>query len=157
MIIIFCKLIEIFQSNGKSFKLKKFFLFRSYRIISRFHYFRYAPESLRDGKFSPRSDVWSFGVTMYETFSFGDDPKLPEFDSNGEIIEGIDKSANNLEGEGGADLLKALERGARLPCPNSCPQEFYVKIMYPCWNLESHLRPDFAKLCQDIQALIDEY
>lgn len=95
---------------------------------------------------------------MYETFSFGDDPKLPEFVRNGENdVNGSDKSAINLEGEGGANLLKALERGARLPCPPSCPQEFYVKIMYPCWNLESHLRPDFAKLCKDIQALINEY
>ena len=87
---------------------------------------------------------------MYETFSFGEDPKLPEFLNN------QDNSKQNEEGS--ADLLKALERGARLPCPATCPQEVYVKIMYPCWNLESHNRPHFAKLCNDIRDLLtNEY
>ncbi|KAJ8678849.1 hypothetical protein QAD02_014636 [Eretmocerus hayati] len=113
----------------------------------------YAPESLRDGKFSPRSDVWSFGVTMYETFSFGEDPKLPEFvNADGKM----ENSVNTLAEEGGADQLRALERGARLPCPPSCPQRVYVKIMHPCWHIHSHQRPDFAKLCKEIRELIDD-
>ena len=120
--------------------------------------FRYAPESLRDGKFSPRSDVWSYGVTMYETFSFGEDPKLPEFGASA-ANDGKEsgKGINTLEEEGSADLLKALESGARLPCPPTCPQEVYVKVIYPCWHLHSHQRPDFSKLCKDIRDLVNEY
>ncbi|XP_014296943.1 tyrosine-protein kinase hopscotch [Microplitis demolitor] len=107
----------------------------------------YAPESLRDGKFSPRSDVWSFGVTMYETFGLGEDPKLP----------GIGSQRNDSKEEGGAELLAALERGIRLPCPPNCPQTVYVKLMYPCWHLQSHQRPDFAMLCSEIHDLISQY
>lgn len=106
----------------------------------------YAPESLRDGKFSPKSDVWSFGVTMYETFGLGEDPKLPGMGGTGENEE-----------EGSAQLLAALETGTRLPCPINCPQTVYVKIMYPCWHLHSHHRPDFATLCNDVRDLIGQY
>ncbi|KAF7385653.1 hypothetical protein HZH66_011495 [Vespula vulgaris] len=118
----------------------------------------YAPESLRDGKFSPRSDVWSFGVTMYETFGLGKDPKLPGVGSDVR-----DKSANEISDseigieEGSAELLAALERGSRLPCPPTCPQQIYVKLMYPCWHLHSHKRPDFASLCRDIRELLNHY
>ncbi|XP_033329190.1 tyrosine-protein kinase hopscotch isoform X1 [Megalopta genalis] len=110
----------------------------------------YAPESIRDGKFSTRSDVWSFGVTMYETFGFGEEPRLPGVDSSTERLQ-------NEQEKGSTELLAALERGTRLPCPSTCPQAIYVKIMYPCWHLQSHQRPDFASLCKDIRDLLDEY
>jgi Janus kinase 2 len=93
---------------------------------------------------------------MYETFSFGEDPKLPEFGGNSATNnEESEKGVKTLEEEGSADLLKALERGARLPCPFTCSQEVYVKVMYPCWHIDSHQRPDFAKLCKDIKDLIN--
>lgn len=107
----------------------------------------YAPESLRDGKFSSRSDVWSFGVTMYETFGLGEDPKLP----------GVGKDDGESQEGGGSDLLGALERGMRLPCPPNCPQTVYVKLMYPCWHWHSHQRPDFSTLCNSIKDLISQY
>ncbi|XP_015172181.1 PREDICTED: tyrosine-protein kinase hopscotch isoform X2 [Polistes dominula] len=115
----------------------------------------YAPESLRDGKFSARSDVWSFGVTMYEIFGLGEDPKLPAI--------GLDTSANEINGiktvleDGAAELLAALERGSRLPCPPNCPQHIYVKLIYPCWNLQSHKRPNFASLCKNIREFLNYY
>ncbi|XP_076665720.1 tyrosine-protein kinase hopscotch isoform X1 [Andrena cerasifolii] len=107
----------------------------------------YAPESIRDGKFSTRSDVWSFGVTMYETFGFGEEPRLPGVDSGTERLQSDQE-------KGSTELLAALERGTRLPCPSTCPQAIYVKIMYPCWQLQSHQRPDFATLCKDIRDLL---
>lgn len=105
---------------------------------------RYAPESLSQGKFSSRSDVWSFGVTMFEIFSFGEDPKLP----------GVDM--NNKETESSEQFLEALTRGVRLPCPICCPQKVYVNIMYPCWNFSSHERPNFKELCDKLQTQMDE-
>ncbi|XP_012263583.2 tyrosine-protein kinase hopscotch [Athalia rosae] len=104
----------------------------------------YAPESLRNGKFSTRSDVWSFGVTMYEMFGLGEEPRVPGVGEDG-------------SSGGGAELLEALERGSRLPCPPTCPQSVYVKLMYPCWHLHSHERPDFATLCNNIQDLLTQY
>ena len=111
----------------------------------------YAPESLSDGKFSSRSDVWSFGVTMYETFGLGEDPKLP----------GVGADSNNSNGvseeESSAELLAAIQRGTRLPCPPTCPEAVYLKLMYPCWHLQSHQRPRFSTLCSAINDLIVEY
>ncbi|KAK0071720.1 hypothetical protein PV326_000934, partial [Microctonus aethiopoides] len=109
----------------------------------------YAPESLRDGRFSAKSDVWSFGVTMYETFGLGEDPKLPGV--------GNDRDNGENEEESGIELLDALERGTRLPCPPSCPQIVYVKLMHPCWQLQSNQRPDFATLCCSIRELLNQY
>lgn len=127
--------VKIFNNNGLKKKTDDFL--------------RYAPESLRDGKFSSRSDVWSFGVTMYETFSLGEDPKLPDIVTY--------RNLHYIEEKGSAELLSALESGARLPCPPTCPQEIYTKLMYPCWNIQSHERPDFATLCRQIQNLLTKY
>lgn len=98
---------------------------------------RYAPESLRDGKFSPRSDVWSYGVTLYEMFSLGEDPRLPD-------------CVNDQDQQ---ELLETLESGTRLPCPPQCSQTIYVKLMSPCWQANSHARPTFKQLAEDIQDL----
>lgn len=97
----------------------------------------YAPESLKDGKFSHRSDVWSYGVTLYEMFSLGEDPKL-------------ECCTNDMDQ---SKLLEALESGARLQCPPTCPQTIYVKLIVPCWKLDSKDRPIFAKIFDTIQKL----
>lgn len=63
-------------------------------------FYRYAIESLRDGKFSTYSDVWSYGVTMCEMFSFGEEPQLVRLH-------------DEAEGQQQQIFLKALESGAR--------------------------------------------
>lgn len=110
--------------------------------VERFHslancIFRYAPESLRDGRFSHYSDVWSYGITLYEMFSLGEDPKLPC------CTEDVNQS----------QLLAALEGGARLPCPPTCPQSVYVKVIVPCWKLDSKERPTFSMIYETIQKI----
>nr|ACJ63722.1 Janus kinase [Artemia franciscana] len=88
----------------------------------------YAPESIGHYKFSSQSDVWSYGVTMFEMFSRGDEPQLAENDQ----------------------LLKVLESGRRLPCPPSCPQVVYREIMWPCWNFDPIQRPTFTNILERV-------
>ncbi|CAG9813018.1 unnamed protein product [Phaedon cochleariae] len=105
----------------------------------------YAPESLRDGKFSTRSDVWSYGVTMCEMFNYGEEPNLT---ISQEEMEG--RSQQQI-------LLMMLERGARFPCPPDCPKVVYIRMIYPCWQANPHERPLFSKLILEIDDLLAQY
>lgn len=91
----------------------------------------YAPETLSHRKFSHKSDVWSFGVTLHEIFTFGESPNLnnnPNLDAN--------------------NILELLTNGVRLECPKFCPQSVYEEIMYVCWNFNPRLRPKFSELSE---------
>ncbi|CAH1103307.1 unnamed protein product [Psylliodes chrysocephalus] len=103
----------------------------------------FAPESLRDGKFSVRSDVWSYGVTMCEMFNYGEEPVLAN------VTEKIDEGVPQQQA-----LLTALEGGARFPCPPKCPRAVYVRIIHPCWETNPHKRPLFSAIAEEIQELI---
>lgn len=85
----------------------------------------YAPESILYGKFSTKSDVWSYGVTLWEMFSYGEDP----------VIQGV--TQENL----GNELLQ----GKRLACPADCPANLY-QLMLLCWASDAHKRPEFRKI-----------
>uniref|UniRef100_A0A915PE56 non-specific protein-tyrosine kinase n=1 Tax=Setaria digitata TaxID=48799 RepID=A0A915PE56_9BILA len=82
------------------------------------------PESLRFRQFSHASDVWSFGVTLWELFSYGEEPWV---------------------GLRGAEVLTKLEAGERLPKPRRCSDELYDFIS-TCWSLQANLRPKFSLL-----------
>jgi serine/threonine protein kinase len=91
----------------------------------------YAPETLSHKKFSHKSDVWSFGVTLHEIFTFGESPNLqnnPNLDAN--------------------IILELLTSGVRLDCPRFCPQSVYEDIMFVCWNFNPRLRPRFSELLE---------
>lgn len=96
----------------------------------------YAPETLSQHKFSHKSDVWSFGVTLYEMFTFGDSPNL----------------ANNPDLKG-SEILELLESGERLERPKFCPQHVYDELMRICWNINPRLRPTFAELLKKTEDL----
>lgn len=91
---------------------------------------RYAPESLKYGRFSHKSDVWSFGVTLWEMYSYGENPVY------GDVAD--------------KELLDILERGVRLECPTDCPLAIY-QIMHMCWRADSHQRPSFNELKAHIE------
>ncbi|KAM9501828.1 non-receptor tyrosine-protein kinase TNK1 isoform 2-T2 [Clarias gariepinus] len=84
-----------------------------------------APESLRVGFFSHASDVWMYGVTLWEMFTYCEEPWL---------------------GLSGRQILFRVEReGERLPKPPDCPQEIYG-LMRKCWACNPAERPTFAQL-----------
>ena len=89
----------------------------------------YAPESINYGQFSHASDVWSFGITLWEMYSFGDQPY-------GEMT--------------GAQVIQLLERKGRLEKPTRCPDKIY-DLMKNCWQYEPSKRPTFKQLFESFQ------
>jgi serine/threonine protein kinase len=84
------------------------------------------------GQSSSQSDVWSFGVCLWEMFSYG---KIPYSElSNNEVVS------------------KVLA-GYRLEAPLNCPPEVY-KIMTSCWQLKPESRPTFSDLMTEINAMV---
>ncbi|XP_064455159.1 tyrosine-protein kinase HTK16-like isoform X2 [Ornithodoros turicata] len=89
----------------------------------------YAPESVNFGTFSHASDVWSYGITMWEVYSFGEQPYGTQT---------------------GAQVVARLEKGERLKRPTSCPTWAYT-IMRQCWQWEPQKRPCFTQLQRAFQ------
>ncbi|XP_056146878.1 tyrosine-protein kinase SYK [Lampris incognitus] len=82
----------------------------------------YAPECMNYFKFSSRSDVWSFGVLMWEAFSLGHKP---------------------YKGMKGNDVMQMIESGKRMDAPPNCPPEMY-DLMMKCWTYKAGERPGFS-------------
>ncbi|XP_072165840.1 tyrosine-protein kinase ZAP-70-like [Diadema setosum] len=100
----------------------------------------YAPEWLRHNKYQKESDVWSFGVVLWEMFSYGQDPVCIGYD--GRAIE-----PNKL--------LDFFEEGHRLTPPGSCPLEI-ADMMTECWRMVPSDRPKFADLIPKMGRLIQK-
>ncbi|XP_076042278.1 insulin-like growth factor 1 receptor [Oratosquilla oratoria] len=91
-----------------------------------------APESLRLGKYSVESDVWSYGVVLWEIFSRGLQPYKSY--SNNEVVEKV-------------------QNGWKLGKPLKCP-DIAFSIMQKCWEERPRDRPSFVKLVRLILPLI---
>ncbi|XP_037075460.1 tyrosine-protein kinase HTK16-like [Pollicipes pollicipes] len=85
----------------------------------------YAPEAINFGTFSAASDVWSFGVLLWEMYSYGEQPygDLP----------------------GVQAFLEIVELGQRLEKPEYCPGGIY-EVMLKCWAYDAKERPSFCAL-----------
>uniref|UniRef100_A0A8D0KUZ9 Tyrosine-protein kinase n=1 Tax=Strix occidentalis caurina TaxID=311401 RepID=A0A8D0KUZ9_STROC len=81
----------------------------------------YAPECILYHKFSSKSDVWSYGVTMWEAFSYGQKP---------------------YKKMKGPEVISFIEQGKRMDCPTDCPAEMYT-LMQQCWTYRWEERPGF--------------
>uniref|UniRef100_A0A8C6SEP3 receptor protein-tyrosine kinase n=1 Tax=Neogobius melanostomus TaxID=47308 RepID=A0A8C6SEP3_9GOBI len=88
-----------------------------------------APEAFQHRKFSSASDVWSFGVLMWEVMSYGERPYWDM--SNQEAV---------------ADQF-------RLPAPHSCPAALH-SLMLQCWQADRGDRPGFDVLLSSLDRLI---
>ncbi|TRY92456.1 hypothetical protein DNTS_028162 [Danionella cerebrum] len=93
-----------------------------------------APEALNYGRYSTESDVWSFGILLWETFSRGVTPYTTPHNMNNQ------------------QTREEVEKGYRMPAPNNCPVEIY-SLMCQCWQYDPRKRPSFCKLKTDLHAL----
>ncbi|XP_078732531.1 hepatocyte growth factor receptor-like isoform X1 [Lampetra fluviatilis] len=90
-----------------------------------------ALESLQTQRFTTKSDVWSFGVLLWELQTRGA-PPYPDVDP--------------------FDMARFLRQGRRLPQPEYCPDELYV-LMLDCWGPTAGDRPDFPELVSRLELL----
>ncbi|XP_018535703.1 fibroblast growth factor receptor 2 isoform X1 [Lates calcarifer] len=91
-----------------------------------------APEALFDRVYTHQSDVWSFGVLMWEIFTLGGSP-----------YPGIPVE----------ELFKLLKEGHRMDKPGNCTNELYM-MMKDCWHAISSQRPIFKQLVEDLDRIL---
>ncbi|XP_051991754.1 focal adhesion kinase 1-like isoform X9 [Xyrauchen texanus] len=93
-----------------------------------------APESINFRRFTSASDVWMFGVCMWEILMFGIKP-----------FQGV---KNN-------DVIGRIENGERLAMPPNCPPTLY-SLMTKCWSYDPSKRPRFTELKTQLSAILEE-
>ncbi|XP_072508608.1 ephrin type-B receptor 6 isoform X4 [Notamacropus eugenii] len=91
-----------------------------------------APEVLTHGKFTTASDVWSFGILMWEVMSYGERPYWDMSDQ---------------------EVLNAIEQEFRLPPPPGCPNGLHL-LMLDTWQQDSAQRPHFDQLVAALDKMI---
>lgn len=90
-----------------------------------------APETIRKRQFSSKTDVWSFGITIWELYSGGEIPYAVETMS---------------------DAAKMIVEGKILSRPQDCPEAVY-QVMKHCWESTPSLRPSFLEIFEALNQL----
>ncbi|CAN8028627.1 unnamed protein product, partial [Ixodes persulcatus] len=91
-----------------------------------------APESLKTGSHTAKSDVWSYGVLLWEVFTLGGTPYV------------------NLKT---AEVAERVTRGLRLSQPKGVRENMY-QLMLQCWELDRDERPTFEQLLSSLQEML---
>ncbi|XP_063758093.1 ephrin type-A receptor 7 isoform X2 [Eleginops maclovinus] len=91
-----------------------------------------APEAIQYRKFTSASDVWSYGIVMWEVMSYGE---RPYWDMSNQ------------------DVIKAIEEGYRLPAPMDCPPGLH-QLMLDCWQKDRAERPKFDQIVGVLDKMI---
>ncbi|NWW32021.1 EPHA8 protein, partial [Panurus biarmicus] len=91
-----------------------------------------APEAIAFRKFSSASDVWSYGIVMWEVLAYGERPYW------------------NMTNR---DVINSVEEGYRLPAPMGCPTTLH-QLMLDCWQKERSERPRFSQIVSILDKLI---
>uniref|UniRef100_A0A8C7ZBX4 Tyrosine-protein kinase n=1 Tax=Oryzias sinensis TaxID=183150 RepID=A0A8C7ZBX4_9TELE len=90
-----------------------------------------APEALNYGRYTTESDVWSFGILLWETFSLGMTP---------------------YTSMGNQQTREEVDKGYRMSAPHNCPVEI-SRMMSSCWQYDPKNRPCFKKLRADLSVI----
>ncbi|XP_015227583.1 PREDICTED: non-receptor tyrosine-protein kinase TYK2 [Cyprinodon variegatus] len=104
----------------------------------------YAIECLKELKFSFASDIWSFGVTLYEILTRCDPRQSPP-------SKFIEMTGDNEEQMTVMKLIKLLEGNQRLPRPKDCPDAIKL-LMDQCWHANPDSRPSFTELIEKFES-----
>ncbi|XP_056398127.1 ephrin type-A receptor 8 isoform X1 [Hyla sarda] len=91
-----------------------------------------APEAITYRKFSSASDVWSYGIVMWEVLAYGERPYW------------------NMTNR---DVINSVEEGYRLPAPMGCPTALH-QLMLDCWQRDRNERPRFSLIVSILDKLI---
>ncbi|XP_030393305.1 ephrin type-A receptor 8 isoform X2 [Gopherus evgoodei] len=91
-----------------------------------------APEAIAYRTFSSASDVWSYGVVMWEVLAYGERPYW------------------NMTNR---DVINSVEEGYRLPAPMGCPTALH-QLMLDCWQKDRSERPRFSQIVSILDKLI---
>ncbi|XP_061230368.1 receptor-type tyrosine-protein kinase FLT3 isoform X2 [Neopsephotus bourkii] len=94
-----------------------------------------APESLFERTYTMKSDVWSYGILLWEIFSLGVNP-----------YPGIPVDAN---------FYKLIQSGFKMDQPYYATKDIYC-VMQSCWDLDSRKRPSFSQLVSSLACQLDE-
>ncbi|EJD76761.1 TK protein kinase [Loa loa] len=90
-----------------------------------------SPESINDGIFTSKSDVWSFGVLLWEILTLGQQP---------------------FSGKNNVQVMSFVKNGGKLEKPQFCPDEIFA-IVDRAWIYDPEERPQFADLLPELEAL----
>ncbi|XP_035378299.1 ephrin type-B receptor 2 isoform X2 [Electrophorus electricus] len=91
-----------------------------------------APEAIQYRKFTSSSDVWSYGIVMWEVMSYGE---RPYWDMSNQ------------------DVINAIEQDYRLPPPMDCPNALH-QLMLDCWQKDRNNRPKFGQIVNTLDKMI---
>ncbi|XP_030078245.1 ephrin type-B receptor 2 isoform X3 [Microcaecilia unicolor] len=91
-----------------------------------------APEAIQYRKFTSASDVWSYGIVMWEVMSYGE---RPYWDMTNQ------------------DVINAIEQDYRLPPPMDCPSALH-QLMLDCWQKDRNHRPKFGQIVNTLDKMI---
>ncbi|MFH4974966.1 hypothetical protein AB6A40_001675 [Gnathostoma spinigerum] len=86
-------------------------------------------EAIQHGRYSEASDVWSFGITLWEIFSYGKQP---------------------YDGYANPEVIELINMRNLLECPQSCPTNIY-SLMVECWHDHPERRPAFSEIHARLQ------
>uniref|UniRef100_A0A1I7T1B0 Protein kinase domain-containing protein n=1 Tax=Caenorhabditis tropicalis TaxID=1561998 RepID=A0A1I7T1B0_9PELO len=93
-----------------------------------------SPEAIRHYEFSIKSDVWSFGILLFEVITLGGSP---------------------YPGMPPEDVLPHLESGGRIEKPDNCPENFY-NVMTQCWSADPEERIEFSDIRMQLATQLED-
>ena len=93
------------------------------------------PQALKYGKYTSQSDVWSYGILLWEMFSCGSVP---------------------YPGLSNSETVVQVNEGHRMDCPRGCPVEVH-DLMKRCWLYEPEDRPTFPEIVQELKKIKEKY